>query len=113
MRNSYCTGEEGKRAFEEAERLKGGELLLEDGKEEDLQQRNVDEDGYTGKQQDEHTKENPPIASEKGGEKGARKRTAKELRDGITEEEMEGYKRSRVDASDPMAKMLGKDELAE
>ena len=113
VRNSYCTGEEGKRAFEEAERLKGGELLLEDGKEEDLQQRNVDEDGYTGKQQDEHTKENPPIASEKGGEKGARKRTAKELRDGITEEEMEGYKRSRVDASDPMAKMLGKDELAE
>ena len=114
VRNSYCTGEEGKRAFEEAERLKGGELLLEGGKEEeDLQQRNVDEDGDTGKHKDEHTNENPPTASEKGGEKGARKRTAKEFRDGITEEEMEGYKRSRVDASDPMAKMLGKDELAQ
>lgn len=101
VKNSYCTGEEGKMAFENAEKLRMGELLIGNGEGEEEQQ---------GERRDEAIE---GAMRQLGEEKTkARKRTLKELREGITEEEMEGYKRSRVDASDPMARMLGKDELA-
>ena len=40
----------------------------------------------------------------------AKKRTLQEMRQGVTEEELEAYKRGRTAADDPMAKFLGKDE---
>ena len=40
-----------------------------------------------------------------------KKRTLAEMKGGISEEELEAYKRSRAVADDPMAKHLGKDEL--
>lgn len=121
VRNSYCTGEEGRRAFEAAESLRVGELLLESGKaseettqreqqahiEGEAQAKENDEDAARGAMASTTT------TRPEGITKGAKKRTLKELRDGITEEEMEGYKKSRVNSSDPMATMLGKDELAE
>jgi pre-mRNA-processing factor SLU7 len=124
VRNSYCTGEEGRRAFEQAENLRVGELLLENGKgegETEELQRNTEERQQQRRRQDmedqdegkaEAISSNTTTRSEDTA-KGTRKRTLKELRDGITEEEMEGYKKSRVDASDPMTNMLGKDELAD
>lgn len=39
------------------------------------------------------------------------KRTLTEMKGGVSEEELEVYKRSRAAADDPMAKFLGKDEL--
>ena len=40
----------------------------------------------------------------------AKKRTHQERGEGVSEEELEAYKRSRLAADDPMAKYLGKDE---
>jgi pre-mRNA-processing factor SLU7 len=44
-------------------------------------------------------------------ESSKRKRTLEEMRDSITEQDMEEYRRKRTNANDPMARMLGKDEL--
>ncbi|KAJ6146366.1 hypothetical protein N7497_008348 [Penicillium chrysogenum] len=38
-----------------------------------------------------------------------KKRTLEELKSGVTEEEYESYKRSRLAAEDPMANFIGKD----
>ncbi|KAF5489802.1 Pre-mRNA-splicing factor SLU7 [Colletotrichum siamense] len=91
VKNSYCTGEEGKQAWEASERQRTGLALAaqeeapEAPKEEDKQ-------------------EIPP-------EKVAKKRTVEEMMGGVSEAEMEEYRRKRTAANDPMAKFLGKDEL--
>lgn len=41
----------------------------------------------------------------------ARKRTIQEMRDGVDDEDLEQYRRKRVSKDDPMAQLLGKDEL--
>jgi pre-mRNA-processing factor SLU7 len=40
-----------------------------------------------------------------------RKRTLKQMQDGVTEEEMDEYRRKRLNAADPMTAYLGTDEL--
>jgi pre-mRNA-processing factor SLU7 len=40
-----------------------------------------------------------------------KKRTKEEMQGGITEEDMDAYRRKRTAANDPMAALLGKDEL--
>ncbi|KAK1969218.1 pre-mRNA-splicing factor SLU7 [Colletotrichum eremochloae] len=92
VKNSYCTGEEGKRAWEASERQRTGAILAEQENTPDVPE--VDK-------RDEEL----PI------KKHASKRTAEEMMGGVTEEEMEEYRRKRTAANDPMAKFLGKDEL--
>ena len=53
---------------------------------------------------------NAPDRAEKQSMDESRRRL-EELKAGITEEEMEKYRRERTNKNDPMAKMLGKDEL--
>ena len=102
VKNSYCTGEEGKRAFEEA-----GNLLS-------LPYPAPETDEKADEAQDQEEQKEP------GGSRAprepdtiAKKRTLTEIQQGITEEELESYKRSRLTAEDPMAPYLGKDELIE
>ena len=93
VKNSYCTGEEGKKAFEEAENL----AFLEPPK----------------------PAENETAESEKKAEAtqrvdiDQRKRDLHAMQQGVDEEELESYKRSKLAADDPMARYLGKDELIE
>ncbi|OXV09395.1 hypothetical protein Egran_02844 [Elaphomyces granulatus] len=90
VKNSYCTGEAGMRAFEEADNMM---LTLEaaaaTGTSEIMNNVNGDDlNGVPGK------------------------RDLREFqRGGVTEEELESYKRSRLARDDPMAALLGKDEL--
>lgn len=92
VKNSYCTGEEGIQAWEASQRQRAGDNLIEN---------NVDEAG----EDDPAEKE----AEEK--QTGDRKRTRDDMMNGVTEEELDEYRRKRTAANDPMAKMLGKDEL--
>ncbi|KIW63463.1 hypothetical protein PV04_10299 [Phialophora macrospora] len=120
VRNSYCTGEEGRRAWEESEGLRTGQSLsqIENGgetKEEvqvevESQQdgQPVDERTETG---DEGAVETTSLGHKMKPPTAAKKRTLQELQSGISEEELEAYKRNRLAADDPMAGMLGKDEL--
>lgn len=101
MKNSYCTGEEGKTAFEQAEKMRTREdrLVVEASKEEPQPPGNIN--GSTQEQASNTADNNQPVA---------KKRTLTELRDGIDEDELEAYKRSRYQADDPMAAFIGKGE---
>lgn len=113
VKNSYCTGEEGRKAWEESEEMRTGEALLaiEGAADADADQRPEEEEEYGQKEEDidkevqEKKPQQPAL--------GTRKRALHEVQSGISEEELESYKRSRLAADDPMAKMLGRDELIE
>jgi pre-mRNA-processing factor SLU7 len=95
VKNSYCTGEDGKAAFQN----EGNMLLLAeaDGNadDDDLEASNDTRDFERAEAQESTV--------------NSKKRTLEEIKSGITEEELESYKRSRLDAEDPMAKFIGKD----
>lgn len=96
IKNSYCTGEEGRQAWEEAERQRTGVALIEDRQDED--------NGRTSRE----PAEEPDAATTNV----AQKRTREEMMGGVTEADLDEYRRKRTAANDPMAKFLGNDELA-
>jgi pre-mRNA-processing factor SLU7 len=110
VKNSYCTGEEGKRAFDEAERWRGGDLLLlendkgRDAEHESEPEATAERDADQNQELEPEKTSDPPPPQKK-------KRTLQEMREGITDAELEEYKRNRTTADDPMAQFLGKDEL--
>ncbi|KAL4884720.1 Pre-mRNA splicing Prp18-interacting factor-domain-containing protein [Aspergillus karnatakaensis] len=93
VKNSYCTGEDGKRAFEEA-----GNMLLLPETEVEVEKRSLDADDAES-----------PESRNQQQETTGRKRTLMEVQTGITEEEFETYKRSRLAADDPMASFIEND----
>jgi pre-mRNA-processing factor SLU7 len=97
VKNSYCTGEEGKKAFEAAERQRTGVGLIGDGHDEDA-----------AAEKEEPAAKIPEAEPTAGNLK---KRTKDEMMNGVTEAELDEYRRKRTVADDPMAKFLGKDEL--
>lgn len=96
IKNSYCTGEDGRRAWEASERQRTGADLAEETEEAREEEPPADE------QQDNNQEEKQNL-----------KRTREEMVNGITEEELDEYRRKRTAADDPMAKYLGKDELVQ
>ena len=92
VKNSYCTGEEGRKALEDAENLRMGET------------RAIEEPV-------DNKSEEPAEVEEQAPETFSKKRNAQEMQSGVTEEELEAYKRSKTANDDPMAKFLGRDEL--
>jgi len=103
VKNSYCTGDEGRRALE------AEDLLLEE------QAAAVEVPKEIAWKEEEAQEEHVPNAVDDDRkanlDQQARKRTVQEMKDGVDEEEMEQYRRKRVSKDDPMAQMLGKDEL--
>ncbi|CAF9942717.1 MAG: mRNA splicing protein [Alectoria fallacina] len=106
IKNSYCTGEEGKLAFEETNAIRtGGELNdVPSLKATELAQN----DGIQTEEKEELV-ENKKVDGK--SEAVAKKRTLTDMKSGVSEEELEAYKRSRAMTDDPMAKLLGTDEL--
>jgi pre-mRNA-processing factor SLU7 len=104
VKNSYCTGEEGKKAFEEADQLRTGGILEDEQIEKWIEWQSQ---GDEGKEMEVRTNPKsiapPPI----------KKRTIEEMKGGISEEDMDEYRRRRTAANDPMAAFLGKDELVQ
>jgi len=92
IKNSYCTGEEGKKAWENAERQRTGVGLIEEPPKEEERQVQAEDAEPT--------------------KPAAKKRTIEEMMGGVTEAEIDEYRRKRTAADDPMAKYLGKDQLA-
>ena len=108
VKNSYCTGNEGKIAFAEAEKRRtGGEL---EGLSSTVAGES-DPDHMPETQDAERDLSLEDSNPERKVDAGLKKRTFTEMKGGVTEEELEQYKRSRAAADDPMAKFLGKDEL--
>lgn len=111
VKNSYCTGEEGKAAFEEANKARTGGLLEGDSPEKavELNTDPIHNGSNLGASLNIMSK--PDFSNI--AETGIKKRTLNEMKGGVSEEELEAYKRSRATADDPMAKLLGKDELVQ
>ena len=102
VKNSYCTGEEGKKAFEEANQMRTGELIDEIPKSMAWQEERIAEKHVpNGVSEDRN-----PVKDD-----NLRKRKMLEMQTGVTEEEMEEYRRKRNAPNDPMAALLGKDEV--
>lgn len=103
VKNSYCTGSAGKDAFEAAERMRLGTDMPD-----------VDEVPKALAQiEDAALEKHVPNAAEKDDKAvrdDKRKRTLEEMRDGVTEAEMEEYRRKRQMAADPMVKFLASNE---
>ncbi|KAL8839063.1 MAG: hypothetical protein Q9170_001899 [Blastenia crenularia] len=109
VKNSYCTGDEGKAALQEATRIRTGAEL------DALELRWRIEMPPPAKKA---PVEDACISIAQGqinthgmNESIAKKRTLTEMKGGVSEEELEVYKKSRAVADDPMANYLGKDEL--
>ncbi|KUI57067.1 Pre-mRNA-splicing factor SLU7 [Cytospora mali] len=99
IKNSYCTGEDGKRAWEASERQRTGRNLIEEAGEAEVEEEEAAAKAEADKKDASRN------------EKQNLKRTREEMASGVTEEEMDEYRRKRTVADDPMAKFLGKDEL--
>jgi pre-mRNA-processing factor SLU7 len=104
VKNSYCTGEAGRLAFEAAERLRTAGDLDEIPR-------------AVAWKEDEALEKHVPNAverDEKATQDGSsRKRTLQDLTSGASEaeqKEMDEYRRKRTMANDPMAAYLGKNE---
>ena len=108
VKNSYCTGEEGKKALEEANQRRTGSELVHSISSNAIEGQTDTTTEGAGRPAEEHTSQT--IGP---GDTKAKKRTFNEMRDGISELELEAYKKSRAITDDPMAKFLGKDTLEE
>ena len=88
IKQSYCTGSDGIKALEEEQRRKEG-LDVEAADQKQLEAA-------------------PPEESEDrdDGERDRRKRRVDEMRDAVTEEDVEEYRRKRNNFNDPMAKIF-------
>lgn len=111
VKNSFCTGEEGRLAIEEADKFSRGLTLptaAESGNAEEIS-------GKEAAEEEERREEHVPngVDRPEKASKDESRRRMDELKAGVTEEEMEKWRRERGNKNDPMAKMLGKDELLE
>ncbi|KAI4189625.1 MAG: hypothetical protein L6R41_001354 [Letrouitia leprolyta] len=109
VKNSYCTGEEGKAAFEEANHIRTGAELDAPESRRAIEMPPPARKAVTPENESVvvHRENNRSGTKEHVG----KKRTLIEMKGGVSEDELEAYKRSRAVADDPMAKYLGKDEL--
>ncbi|KAK1252573.1 hypothetical protein MKX08_003760 [Trichoderma sp. CBMAI-0020] len=93
IKNSYCTGEEGKEAWEAAQRQRFEAPVTEREAEPLPKESEEAELGTTLK------------------DASSRKRTQEEMLNGVSEAEMDEYRRKRTVAQDPMANLLGQGEV--
>lgn len=105
VKNSYCTGEEGLKAIEDAERFAKGVDLPS------VTKNTVEEPKAVAWANEQRNEEFVPNGVERDvkarkDDETVKKRTLEEMRGGVNEEEMEAYRRSKVARDDPMAKML-------
>lgn len=108
VKNSFCTGEEGRVAAEEAEKFSKGLLEMPSAEAQSevvLHQEVVGEEARN----EEHVS-NGVDRPEKLKVDESRRRI-EEMKAGVSEAELEQYRRDRVEKNDPMAAMLGKDQL--
>ena len=112
VKNSFCTGEEGKRAAEEAEQFSKGLTALPSAEDAGNAEEATKSEAW---KEEEHNEEHVPngVDRPEKAKMDESRRRLEEMKAGVTEAEMEKYMREKTSQNDPMAKMLGKDDLLE
>ena len=116
VKNSYCTGQEGKLALEEARNARTGcgfEELASIKAVESYHNSEINSNADEELNAKEKGTKGGKLGAEVRPEAEVNKRSLTEMKGGVSEEELEAYKKSRRVADDPMAKFLGKDELVD
>ncbi|KAI5245983.1 hypothetical protein E4T42_06557 [Aureobasidium subglaciale] len=120
MKNSYCVGEAGKTASSNASKLSTGALLEDPSTLESKATEVPKSIAWKEEEKNETHVPNAPDRPEKmksdqinNSSLEDKKRKLDEMRDGVTEQEMDDYRKRRNAGNDPMAALLGKDELLE
>lgn len=113
VKNSYCTGEAGRAAFEEEERMKTGRKLIEDATQMDTEQDNdQDQQGSEAKRYKRPPQNESDVVNTTNRDDADSQSRKRHLdNQGLSTEELESYKRSKLSSQDPMSKILGRDEL--
>lgn len=109
VKNSFCTGEAGKEASKESEKFSRA-LSLPSAEDAGNGQEVEKSEAWKEEEKQEQHIPNGVDRPEKQNMDETRRRM-EELKAGVTEAEMEKYRREKTSHNDPMAKMLGKDEL--
>lgn len=121
VKQSYCTGEDGIRIEEQAQRFTRGHDMGPSKEEAIADSEEVPRE-VAWKEEEEATRHHIPNAADLPPEKqdrdaavehDNRKRKLDEMKAGVTEDEMEEYRRKRTAANDPMANYLGTDQVLE
>lgn len=102
IKNSYCTGQEGKDAFQEADRLRTGGSPIEEQLTKSIER------------VPDKTAMEPKDEYDQGPSKVQlmpKKRTMEEMIGGVSEEDMDEYRRKRTAAEDPMSAFLSVNTL--
>ena len=110
VKNSFCTGEEGKKAADEAERFAKGLSLLPSAEQAGNAEEMASEEAEAEEVEKEKHVPNGVDRPEKQKMDESRRRL-EEMKAGISEEQMERWRKERTSKSDPMAEMLGRDQL--
>lgn len=106
VKNSFCTGAEGKKALAEADAFSKGLIAPAP-----LPQREVSaEEAQAEEEAYEKHVPNAVDAPEKQSMDESRRRL-EELKQGVSEKDLEEYRKLKVGRADPMASLLGKDAL--
>jgi pre-mRNA-processing factor SLU7 len=123
VKNSFCTGEEGIKASEESEAFSRGTVLaLPEPSGEDVGVDGVKtvenessgrDEANGGDLKASHVPNAPGRPERQVLDEATRRRREEEVKAGIDPDEMEKYRRERTSKTDPMAGILGKDELVE
>ncbi|KAK6341936.1 mRNA splicing protein [Orbilia blumenaviensis] len=101
VKNSYCTGEEGKRGMEEAEKMRTGGDLEEQERKQIAWRKERQEAAEAEKDEEEEEPAHRKEEEEETAEDKKRKRD--QMHSGVTEEELEQHRKRRLLADDPMA----------
>jgi len=110
VKNSFCTGEAGKLASLESERFSRG-LALPSAKDAGNAEKVPEDEEVQAEDRTSHVPNEPDRPEKQNMDENRRK--LEEMKAGVSEAEMEKYRKERTSQNDPMAKMLGKDELLE
>jgi pre-mRNA-processing factor SLU7 len=112
VKNSFCTGEAGLQAAIEAENFSKGLVLPETdeiGKEETIDEVGKEEAWKEEESTEKHVPNSQDTAQKTNLDESRRR--IEELTSGVTEAEMEKYRKAKTNSNDPMMNMLGRDEL--
>ncbi|KAF3917254.1 hypothetical protein AA313_de0201882 [Arthrobotrys entomopaga] len=105
VKNSYCTGEEGKKGLEEAEKMRTGNDLEEREKKQIAWRKEREEARAEAEEEVEESSKRKDDDDNNDDEETAedKKRKRDQLYTGVTEEELEQHRKRRFLADDPMA----------